>query len=156
MESELYKIAWWIFFSSIKFFYAPGSVYIVGSYSFWETLILTVIGGWMGVIFFYFFGKIIFIFLHRFTQHFKKKPKEAKQKFSRINKIIISVKNHRWGLIGLALLTPSLLSIPIGAVIAAKYFRDKKETIPVLMTAVLIWGIILTTLVSIFNIRLNP
>lgn len=72
-----------------------------------------------------------------------------------MNRIIVSLKNHRLGLIGLALITPSLISIPVGCMLAAKYFSHDKRTVPVLLTAVVFWAFILTTLATFFNFKLN-
>jgi hypothetical protein len=38
-----------------------------------------------------------------------------------------------------------LISIPIGSIIAAKYFRHDRRTLPVLLSSVLIWSVVLSS-----------
>jgi hypothetical protein len=52
---------------------------------------------------------------------------------------------HGWGLRGLAALTPILLSIPLGTILAAKYFRHDRRTVPLLLSSVLIWSVVLSS-----------
>jgi hypothetical protein len=63
--------------------------------------------------------------------------------FTRSNRTIVRVK-HRYGLIGLAAIAPPTLSIPITAIIAAKYFRHDRRTLPTLLASVLIWSVVLS------------
>ena len=51
------------------------------------------------------------------------------------------------GLPGLAIMPP-ILSIPITAVIAAKYFHHDRRTLPVLLAAVSGWSVVLSTVWS--------
>jgi len=66
-----------------------------------------------------------------------------KRSFNRTNRTIVRVKRGQ-GLSGLAFFTPILISIPIGCILAAKYFRYDRRTLPVLLTSVLLWGLVLT------------
>lgn len=151
--AEVMKIAGWLLFSGVKFLIAPGSIYIVGGYSFWETVCISVAGGWIGVTSFFYFGKAIFRFFEWITYRFTSGFRKPKKRFTKTNRFIVTVKNHRMGLIGLALITPSVISIPAGCVLAAKYFNHDKRTLPLLFAAVVFWAFILTSLVSFFDIR---
>lgn len=148
-----YSLWSWLFFSAVKFFYAPAAIYSIGGYSFWETIMISICGGWLGVFAFYFFGKAIFGFWKWLSIHFFKKKADNKNRITKTKKIIIRIKNHRWGLVVLALISPSILSIPLGSFIAAKYFGRNKWTVPVLMSSVVFWAFLLTTLVSYFDVR---
>lgn len=149
---EILKVTGWLLFSAVKFLIAPGSIYIFGGYSFWETIIISVSGGWLGILSFYFFGK----FIYRFYDWLKYRINFGtgkKRKMTKTNRLIVAVKNHRLGLVGLALITPSIISIPVGCMLAAKFFNHDKRTIPLLLLSVVLWGFILTSLVSVFDIR---
>ena len=152
--AEILKISGWILLSAVKFLIAPSSIYVVGHYSFWETVIISISGGWMGVIGFYYFGKIIFRFFEWVTLRLGTGIKKPKMRMTKMNRIIVSVKNHRLGLIGLALISPSVISIPIGSMLAARYFGQDKRTIPVFFIAVVFWAFVLTSMVSFFDVRL--
>lgn len=151
---EILKLAGWLLFSSVKFLIAPGSIYILGGYSFWETIAISIVGGWMGIIGFFYFGKAIFIFFEWIRYRLSSGIRKPKKRMNRMNRLIVSVKNHRLGLIGLALITPSLISIPVGCMLAAKYFSHDKRTIPVFLTSVVFWAFVLTTLATFLNIKL--
>ncbi|MBL0128889.1 MAG: hypothetical protein IPP83_15855 [Flavobacteriales bacterium] len=49
-----------------------------------------------------------------------------------------------YGMFGLAVMPP-ILSIPITAVLAAKYFKHDRRTLPVLVSAVVVWSVVLST-----------
>lgn len=64
--------------------------------------------------------------------------KKPKKNFSRSNRRIINIK-RRFGLVGIAVITPVLLSIPIGAFLAERFFKDKKKVILYLSVSGVIW-----------------
>lgn len=45
---------------------------------------------------------------------------------------------------GLALLTPSVISIPIGAVVSARFYRQDKLMLPMLLISTVLWCFVLT------------
>lgn len=153
--AEVIKISGWVLFSAVKFLLAPGSIYALGGYSFWETIFISISGGWLGVIGFYYFGKVIFKFFRWLTGRFRTGPPKPRKRMTKMNRTIVKLKKHRMGLIGLALITPSLISIPVGGMLAARYFSHHKRTLPVFFAAVVLWAFILTALVSFFDLRLN-
>ena len=59
--------------------------------------------------------------------------------------MIVRVKRNQ-GLNGLAAITPVLISIPLGTILAARYFRHDKRALPVLFSSVLIWDVILSSI----------
>lgn len=132
--------------SATKFFFAPGISTSLG-YNFAETLIITSSGGILGVIVFYYFGEFIFRLYDRFSR--KLKRNRSPKVFSRKNKLIVKVKS-KWGLIGLAIITPVLLSIPVGSFIAARFFNTHQRTLATLIISVILWSTALTTASQIF------
>lgn len=133
---EFLKIAGLVLFSGLKFFLAPTTTVIAG-YSFWETIIITTSGGIVGFIVFFRFGILLSAW---FQSRFKRKRKRL---FSKKNRFIVRIKSS-YGRVGIALLTPCLISIPIGAVISANYFSNRKGTIPINILSVILWSFILT------------
>jgi hypothetical protein len=73
------------------------------------------------------------------------------RKFTRGNRLLIKLK-HRFGLIGLAALTPAILSIPFGSIVMAKFFKHHHFAMPSLMIAVLLWSVLLTFLTVKFGL----
>ncbi len=134
--------------SSTKFFLAPFLAKNIYGFSFMETVGMTIAGGWIGVLFFYLFSGWV---VRKTTERrWKKAVKDRargkykpRKKFTRMNKLIIRVK-WGFGLIGLAAITPPLVSIPLGSVLAAKYFRKNPFTLAALMFSVVVWSFLLT------------
>ena len=52
--------------------------------------------------------------------------------------------NHGYGLVGLAGIAPPILSVPITALLAAKYFRHDRRTLPFLIASVVLWSFVLS------------
>ena len=136
--TEIIKIIGLIAFASVKFFLAPPATILAG-YSFFETLAITISGGIIGVFIFFYFGEFI---KGLFSKYWKRNKK--KKIFTKSSRRMANIK-VKYGLIGLAFLTPCLFSIPIGCFIAARYFDHDKKTIPYLILSVLFWSITLTS-----------
>ncbi len=64
--------------------------------------------------------------------------KHPKKIFTKSNRRVIRIK-HRFGLVGIAALTPILLSIPIGAFLAERFYKDKKKVILYLSVSGVFW-----------------
>lgn len=125
--------------SAVKFITAPPFAYGIPGHSlFWDWLVL-ILGGIFGVTFFYFSADY---FMKRAKRKAKEKGK-VKKKFTRMNKFSVRVKKSL-GIYGLALLTASFLSIPIGSIITAKFYGDRKETIIILYASIILVGSIAT------------
>ncbi len=135
--------------SSVKFLFAPASSIALG-YDLPKTIIITFCGGSFGTTIFYFLGSAIASW---WAKH-KKKPKKKKKIFTNTNRKIVFIKN-KYGLIGLCLITPGIISIPVGSILAAKYFRHDKRTFPFLIASLLIWCITLSLIAYFFKAGVN-
>ena len=152
--------------ASIKYFWAT-------PYSFgmklneWETIFFIESGGILGFLFFYyFFGflfkelKLLWPFVYRFTPVLFKvrfemwlKRRRIKRinakKFTKMNKIIIRMR-RRYGMWGLVILSPVILSIPVGALLGNKYFKNHHHFIPYMILSIVIWGVLSVAFFSTF------
>ena len=152
--------------ASVKYFWAT-------PYSFgmklneWETIVFIETGGILGFLFFYyFFGflfkelKLLWPIVYNFTpvlfkvrfEMWRKDKREDKiyaRKFTKRNKMIVRIRD-RYGIWGLVILSPVILSIPIGALLGFKYFRHDHRFIPYMIISILIWGVISVTFFSTF------
>ncbi len=68
--------------------------------------------------------------------------KHPKKIFTKFNRRVIRIK-HRFGLTGIAILTPIFLSIPIGAFLAERFYKDKKKVIIYLSISAIAWCFLL-------------
>lgn len=131
--------------SAVKFLFTPSAMISAG-YGFVETLLITFAGATMGVLLFYYGGTAVFMWFDKLSGRGKKK---ARKIFSRRNRTIVTYKN-KLGVGGLAA-TVGLISIPLCALLAAKYFHHKKKTIWVLLLSTAIWAFSLTALSFYFR-----
>ena len=146
--------------SSVKFITAAPLASAYG-FGYFETLLITTIGGILGVSVFFLLSKATIKALYKAKesiQHHKEHelelagihtPQTRKRIFTWKNKMIVKTV-RRFGLIGIALITPVFLSIPLGTFIAFRYFHNKKKVYAYLSIAVLFWSIILSSLTLIF------
>jgi hypothetical protein len=102
------------------------------------------------------FGTVIFTYLFagiiKWWEKLKDKyfaSKHPKKVFTKFNRRVIRIK-HRFGLTGIAILTPIFLSIPIGAFLAERFYKDKGKVILYLSVSAIGWCFILYFLFLFF------
>ncbi|HRH37578.1 MAG TPA: hypothetical protein PK760_04505, partial [Flavobacteriales bacterium] len=138
--------------SVIKFILAPVVSFGFG-HTLLQTILLTTLGGCIGMIAFLQVGKRLLKVMH--ALYIRRRAKRVakglppKPIFTRINRWIVRVKRN-YGLLSIAL-APPILSIPVTAILAAKYFQHDKRTLPVLLAAVAGWSVVLSTAWGIFR-----
>lgn len=138
--------------SIVKFLFAALVSYGF-DHTYWQTILLLAIGGSIGTVGFYLLGKQV---IEWFRMRYARRRAERLAKglaprriFTRTNRLIVRMK-RTYGLIGLAVMPP-ILSIPVTSIIAAKYFRHDRRTLPYLLTAVLAWSVVLSTAWGLFR-----
>jgi membrane protein DedA with SNARE-associated domain len=136
-EISLFLIA------TTKFLLAPASG-LAMKLPAWEVLIVSILGGVTGVIVYYnLAGRL----MKRAKQKKLLKIKEGKiipKNFTLTNKTLVKIKHFKLGLILIAFVTPVLVSIPIGSIVCAKFYKKSFFTLPLLFTSVVIWAVVLT------------
>lgn len=130
--------------SSVKFFFMLFGAYAWGL-SFWEALATTIAGGILGSVFFYYLSGLILDMLSQLNMFSRKevKVKQAKT-FSRKNRLIVRTKSN-YGLIGIAIITPVVLSIPVGIFIIRKYYSKKPYALAITCATVVVWSTAILT-----------
>ena len=148
--------------SAVKFLFAMPASYLLG-YSYIHTFLNILVGGLIGVLFFYFAGKAVLRF---FRVHFplimrafyqitglgrpnKRVVRKSGKYSSRRNRRIIQIRN-RFGYPGLIILTPVLFSIPIGTFLGVKYFSGRKNLLLMLSLSVFGWSVLLASIGHLF------
>lgn len=130
----------------LKFFFSGLISYRFGN-TYLETVLLTAAGGCVGTVFFYRVGARVMEWFRK--RHIRRLAYARahgiapKRIFTRTNRMIVRVKRG-YGVKGLAALAPPVLSIPITSVLAAKYFRHDRRTLPLLLSSVVIWSFVLS------------
>jgi hypothetical protein len=144
--NQFVQILFVVLFSSVKFLLVPPIAILQYHFPVWDAIILTSLGGTLGVLLFYFLSKEIMIAWQFVVVSFVRKHKphhkhHSKPRFSNLSRRIVRLKN-RWGLYGLVIITPCVLSIPFGTFIAARFFPGKR-TILLLCGSVVVWSLVL-------------
>lgn len=174
---DIFKIIQIILLSSVKFVTGPIFAYYNNSYEFtvFEIILFSVTGGMLGVFVFTFFSNKIHGLWLMIKCHFKKTftasnnysepaadvdtplkinyeytngTENQKKIFTKRNRQIVSIF-RKYGLFGIAFLTPVLLSIPIGTIIANSLESNKRKIFIYMFISLLFWS---TTMVSLFEI----
>lgn len=109
--------------------------------SFIETFLACVIGGYVSVSIFY-FGSSYFMERNRLrqikrVQRRKAKGKKVKEKrtFNKTNRSIVKFKTNT-GFITTCWLFPLFLSLPLGSIVTAKFYKHRKWTFVIIMLGV--------------------
>lgn len=156
------------FIASIKYFWATPYAYIFKLNAV-ETLFCIEIGGIIGFLLYYYFFRFLLaelkllwpvvyfftpvIFKVRFEQWRDRRRRRqlTRRKFTNMNKFIVKIR-VRYGMCGIIVLSPVILSIPIGALLGTKYFPHRHGFIPYMILSISVWGVIS---VAFFGVLMN-
>jgi len=129
--------------STVKF--AVATLPIATRFPFVEGLFISISGGIIGVVFFLFLWDK---FLHIWKIYIvRSSGKDKKFKISKKKRKIIKLKNS-YGYWGIVILTPLVVSIPIGVFLLLQYYTARKYKFLHLSLSVIFWGV---TLISFFK-----
>lgn len=133
--------------ASVKFALAPFEAERYG-FSFRDSMLITTSGGITGILAFTFIGQGISYGWKKLKSVFKRRAAartEPKKLFTGTNKLIVRIK-MKFGLIGLAVTTPSIISIPVGTIVINHFYRKKGRNIALLILSLLAWSVALNGL----------
>lgn len=164
---SFFKLIEVLILSGVKFLLAPPLSFKLG-FSFFQTVLVTTIGGLLGIIFFFYLSEILLRLFKKIWPYIKtffnsseikpqpirikSKSEKPKKNFSRKNKFIVKTR-RKYGLWGIAALTPILLSIPLGTFLANKYYSNKKSVLFSLAVSVVCWSLIMSSIYAIFKVK---
>jgi hypothetical protein len=148
--------------SSIKFLFAPALSFGMGL-NFIQTWLSTTAGGILGVVVFFFLSRwLLHLYARYFFYYFHlirvkiygllkiAVPKFIPaRKFTKRNRFIIKMV-RKYGLAGIVILTPVLLSIPVGTFIATRYYSNNRYLLGYLCGSVFFWSLFMSSAISLF------
>jgi membrane protein DedA with SNARE-associated domain len=144
-----------VFFSTGKFMFAP-ILGIASGLTFLETFICCMIGAFISSSVFYFGSNY---FMQKSLERSIKKRKiliekgkkvRLKKRFTKTNRRIIKIKQSI-GIYGACYLFPFFLSIPLGSIITAKFYKHQKKTYFLIILFLAINCILLSVGTYLFN-----
>ncbi|MBI2279306.1 MAG: hypothetical protein HYU68_01230 [Bacteroidetes bacterium] len=134
---SIIEIGLLLVFAAIKFLFAAGYLLIDKGYPYYQTVLILIAGGTIGVFVFYYFSAWVNQFINRLLR--RKKPRKM---FTKQNRTIVNIKT-KYGIYGIAFLMPIFFSIPIGSFLASRFYMNKKSTVPILILSVVFWSFVL-------------
>lgn len=142
-----------IFFCTWKFAATfPVAIYAM-KMSITETLIYTNTGGILGIFIFTFFSDFLIKTWDKYWPEKLKFKRKTKKIFTKRNRWYVRIK-LRYGLFGLVILTPVILSIPVGSFLIVKYYGIKKKSIIYMIAGIIFWSLAYTFFYTQFKMML--
>ena len=71
---------------------------------------------------------------------------KRKLSFTKMNKFMVKTKMSKSGFWLICTLAPLIISIPLGTIIVAKFYRGKALTYPVAIVSIIVWAFVLAYL----------
>jgi hypothetical protein len=136
----------------VKFVVGVPALYAATKWGFLWMFLVSSIAGICGVVSFLFFEKWIFKAWDWFRMKYfpPKNPLSKKKLFTRKNRMLVKILNS-YGLPGIAFITPTIISIPVGSILAGRLFANHKKVLLYLSLSVILWSAILSGLLTIGN-----
>lgn len=131
-----------VFLSCVFFFAKLGvpSAILLFKFDFLKVLIVCITSGLFGTVFFTYFSAALIRWWSNYRA--KKNLFPGKKVFTKTNRKIIRIKN-KFGLIGLAFITPIFPGIPIGSFLAERFFANKRKIIAYFGISIVFWTVLI-------------
>lgn len=134
--------------ASVKFAVALPFFIIENKLSFWEGLLFGISSGVFGIITFMFLSTVILRFWKWLKEQLGIKPTQTKKIFTKRTRMLVRIKS-KYGLFGIALFSPIIISIPLGVFLAMRYFKNRKKIFIYMTGGVIIWSLIFASSASL-------
>lgn len=179
--SEFWKIVMVILLSSVKFVAGPAFAYYDQKFdfTFLEAVVYPVMGGMLGVFVFSYFTDQIVLAIHWLKNKLKAAVTGKKDVFSeptvdvqgnvKVNYSYIeknappkpkvfTKRNRRlvtiwrkYGLMGIAFITPVIISIPVGTIVACRLVHDKKKIFLYMFVSIMFWSVAMVSAFELYH-----
>ena len=161
----VFKIFHVILLASVKYFFTLPYAMIIGL-NYQQAIISVLVGGIGGFLFFYYLSKRVVTGVNYLKpklcqlvpspikkryQIFCEKMMDQKPRkiFSKRSRFLAKVKTT-YGFWGIIIATPFILTIPVGAFLANKYYAKRPHTVPFMIISIVSWAAVLSGIVHIF------
>lgn len=144
MEAVL-KLIVGLLFCSVKFGVMFLPTIRINGYNFFESLLFGMAAGFLGNIIFVYAGDYLSRLIDKIIASVRgNRPKKIKKKFTKSSRRLVKIKS-KYGLFGIALLSPLVISIPVGAFLAVRYYHNKKKIMLYMMASVAAWTLLFSS-----------
>ena len=112
--------------------------------------------GITGVSIFMFFSDWLFKIWDTFRQRFlPKKATKPHKIFSRKSRLYVKII-RKYGLPGIAFITPTIISIPVGTLLARRLYPNRKKVFLYLSISVILWSLTLSAILHFPSLLSKP
>ncbi len=143
--SDLLVILIILGWGSTKFAVALGIIFYNG-FGFVESIILAMAGSMLGIVVFSYFGDALSKLKERYFPKKNKKP----FKVNRWTRFLVRLRSG-YGLAGIAFLTPLVLTVPVGAIMASSIYKSKLKVFTYMFFAFLFWSLLICSAYHFLN-----
>lgn len=133
------ELIFWSIAAVVKFLVTP-SLMVARGWGFLTTVLVSSVGAGIGVLLFFYFGKWM---LNKWAKF--RGEKEPKRPFFTSKRRRVVQFRRKFGMWGL-LVVSGMISVPISALLAAKYYHRDERMPWILILAFIIWAFVLTAL----------
>lgn len=157
MLSKILTVKFWSLFviASLKFAFGVPVALMFYNFNFLQGLVFGLGSGIFGIWFWLYVSKALFKAIDYLKDQYRgKHPKPKKRIFTKRSRRLAKMK-ARYGLIGIAAITPVLLSIPVGTILAARIYKhDRRHVFMYLAASVIIWSVVFSAIHAFLHMRL--
>jgi len=147
MDSWYSLITLWLL-CTVKFAVSFPSAILALKLNFFEALLFGMSSGVFGSFFFIYAGDW---FLDRMAAIIPKRKNPKKKKvFTKGRRRLVYIKK-KYGLIGLSIISPVFISIPVGCMLATRFYHNKKQILLHMSAAVFVWILLIYPFISMFR-----
>jgi hypothetical protein len=148
METGWLETFIFLLLASVKFAVAVPFFILENKLTFLQGFLFGVSSGLLGILTFMFLSTLILRFWHWLKEQLGIKRTKPKKIFTKRSRMMVRIKS-KYGLAGIALLSPIIISIPVGAFLAMRYFKNKKKVFLYMFGGVLLWSLIYASSASL-------
>jgi hypothetical protein len=137
-----------------KFSFGVPAAYLNFGLNFWQTFLFAFAGGSTGVILNLYLSRLLLLVWFAIRDRIMGKKTQTEQPrkkkiFSKRSRLMVALL-RRYGLPGLALITPPLISIPAGCIIATKLYGKSPKVLSYMIISVAFWSLLFAAILNLF------
>ena len=148
MLAEILLVLMILAWAGSKYVLAIGLI-LYYDYNFGEAMLLAVLGGMMGVVFFSYTRDMLKLLWYKYFPR-----RQPRRRFTPYNRFLVRVK-QRFGLAGIAFLTPVVLTVPVGAFIASSMYKNKPVVFAYMFAAFVFWSLLFVGTYHILDVDIT-
>ncbi len=154
MLSKLITLKFWGLFimASVKFAVGVPAALLFYHFNFLQGFAFSVASGLFGIYFWLYISKFMFKAIDFIKDKYQGKiNKKKKRIFTPYKRKLVRLKT-RYGLIGISIITPTIISIPVGTIVAARIYKhDRRHVFIYLAVSVIAWSAMFSALFTFFK-----